>query len=286
MHCPVCNSLVLDITNSLTHLDANETIFHCSSCGHTFVDPSSTFNIESYNATFYKRSYNVRSFLSIILDYIQSISRFHYIKLYASFSSTIRLLEVGPGFNPLSRINPSCFDVAYIETDNSALNYLSSRSSISYSSIDLAPNSAFDLIVFNHVLEHIVDINSFLSKCFDKLVPGGLLLLEVPNLDFYRTQSKSCLPHYHSFSLESIHRLFENHGDKSIILSLDQLSYESTFSLVAYRLINLIFRLFPSPSKDLLLIKLLNRFGLVCPPFRILYSIQPLWIRAILKKIP
>jgi SAM-dependent methyltransferase len=43
--------------------------------------------------------------------------------------------------------------------------------------------AAFDVIVANHVLEHVTDVPAFLAAAASRLAPAGRLFINVPNLD-------------------------------------------------------------------------------------------------------
>jgi SAM-dependent methyltransferase/ribosomal protein S27E len=45
------------------------------------------------------------------------------------------------------------------------------------------PNDYFDMAVATHVIEHVADPKAFAQRAFDVLKPGGILLLETPNID-------------------------------------------------------------------------------------------------------
>lgn len=45
----------------------------------------------------------------------------------------------------------------------------------------LGESERFDVITFNDVLEHIPDINATLQACFERLRPGGLLVVNAPS---------------------------------------------------------------------------------------------------------
>lgn len=47
---------------------------------------------------------------------------------------------------------------------------------------DLPPTQSFDLIILFQVLEHIDDPRSLLADCFERLNPGGRIVVSVPNL--------------------------------------------------------------------------------------------------------
>jgi 2-polyprenyl-3-methyl-5-hydroxy-6-metoxy-1,4-benzoquinol methylase len=46
----------------------------------------------------------------------------------------------------------------------------------------------FDLLLFSHVLEHLVDPVMVLRRCLTQLIPGGHVLIAVPNVLEWRTR--------------------------------------------------------------------------------------------------
>jgi 2-polyprenyl-3-methyl-5-hydroxy-6-metoxy-1,4-benzoquinol methylase len=53
---------------------------------------------------------------------------------------------------------------------------------ISCSGLDTIANNSIDIIVLNHVIEHVIDPISFLKEVSEKLRPDGILIIGVPNL--------------------------------------------------------------------------------------------------------
>lgn len=49
------------------------------------------------------------------------------------------------------------------------------------------PDSFFDLIIANDVIEHLVDTKLFFDACAAKLAPNGTLIMSVPNIRNLRT---------------------------------------------------------------------------------------------------
>lgn len=47
---------------------------------------------------------------------------------------------------------------------------------------DIHAGMSFDLVIYSHVLEHVVDIANELARVREKLSPGGALLIEVPGV--------------------------------------------------------------------------------------------------------
>jgi SAM-dependent methyltransferase len=95
----------------------------------------------------------------------------------------------------------------------------------------LQPGEAFDIIVFNDVIEHIPDIRAALNACHARLNEGGLLILNLPNSAgfFYRLskafaklgwrspferlwQKDLPSPHVHYFRPANLERLVVKHG--------------------------------------------------------------------------
>lgn len=80
-------------------------------------------------------------------------------------------------------------------------------------------NGSFEAIVFWHVLEHLRDPRSALRRAFDLLVPGGLLVIAVPNFESLQARAGSRgwfhldVPrHYHHFGLGVLRRLLDQEG--------------------------------------------------------------------------
>ena len=62
---------------------------------------------------------------------------------------------------------------------------------------DLFAPGTFDLIRLNHVLEHLNDPVGYLAMIADWLVPGGVLYVEVPNIETYaREKSRGNMFHW------------------------------------------------------------------------------------------
>lgn len=95
----------------------------------------------------------------------------------------------------------------------------------------LEEGEAFDVIVFNDVIEHIPDIQAALGACRDRLTPDGLLILNLPSSRgfFYKLASLLARagvrgpferlwqkglpsPHVHYFNHRNLSRLVSENG--------------------------------------------------------------------------
>ncbi len=85
----------------------------------------------------------------------------------------------------------------------------------------ISKNEKFDLVIMHHVLEHIPNINEFISKVKLVLNDGGMFYIAVPGLinlplaydllDFFQ------FPHCWSFTRSSLNKLLSKHGFSEII---------------------------------------------------------------------
>jgi SAM-dependent methyltransferase len=88
------------------------------------------------------------------------------------------------------------------------------------------PNSSMDLVLMQHVLEHVYDPYSTLQKTFNILKPNGLVLGELPNFDswdakiFGRYWGGGHAPrHIFHFTPQALHQVLEKCGFINIRIS-------------------------------------------------------------------
>lgn len=118
----------------------------------------------------------------------------------------------------------------------------------------LEPDERFEIVVFNDVLEHIPDVHSTIAACSDRLVRGGLLVVNAPSRRgaLYRLskllarigrgasfdrmwQMGFPSPHVHYFDTESINRVVAAHGFKMVSRrSLPAVSLSGLYSRIRY----------------------------------------------------
>jgi len=89
---------------------------------------------------------------------------------------------------------------------------------------DFQTNEKFDLVIYNSVLEHIVDLDSHLKKLKDILKDDGKIFIRVPgiknlhNNSFHKFDLLNfiTLPHIYYFSVSTLTNLFNKYGFKNI----------------------------------------------------------------------
>jgi SAM-dependent methyltransferase len=130
----------------------------------------------------------------------------------------------------------------------------------------LLPDSKFDIIAFNDVLEHIPNVDDALMACKEHLSPSGLLLINLPSSKgfFYRLskllarvgicgffdrmwQKGMPSPHVHYFNQRNLRQLLGRHKFEIVTLgTLDVLHVKGLYTRLAYSKAN-------TPPKNLLL---------------------------------
>ncbi len=92
--------------------------------------------------------------------------------------------------------------------------------------IDELPAAYFDVVIFNDVLEHLVDPFSVLTRIKSKLRDGGMVVSSIPNIRYYATLTDLVLhknweyqdsgildrTHLRFFTTRSIHLMYERLG--------------------------------------------------------------------------
>ncbi|MBV9079744.1 MAG: class I SAM-dependent methyltransferase, partial [Elusimicrobia bacterium] len=114
--------------------------------------------------------------------------------------------------------------------------------------VRLLPNEApFTLVTMFHVLEHLVDPGAYLDDAHRRLVPGGGILIEVPNtaglmarLTKGRWFGWDVPYHTFHFSPEAVTRTLERHGFS--VEEIQHWSGEFNTYIVLQSMLNLVFK--------------------------------------------
>ena len=106
--------------------------------------------------------------------------------MYLPFIKNGRLLDVGSGSGELlARMDSLGWNVEGVEPDSSAvcLANRTLRLSIRCGTLDEQgyPDSCFDAITLDHVVEHVHNPLDLLKECYRILKPGGIIAVKTPN---------------------------------------------------------------------------------------------------------
>jgi 2-polyprenyl-3-methyl-5-hydroxy-6-metoxy-1,4-benzoquinol methylase len=129
-----------------------------------------------------------------------------------------RLLEVGCARGDFLSVAREIFDVYGVEPNPELADASSAVAPVHRDIIERTPWRDFDVVASFHVIEHVDSPSSFISAAAERLKPGGLLVIETPNISSFpfkllKSKWRQFIPeHYFFFDPKTISLLLETHG--------------------------------------------------------------------------
>jgi 2-polyprenyl-3-methyl-5-hydroxy-6-metoxy-1,4-benzoquinol methylase len=188
--CPYCGG-ESELLVSSTDLNRKTTtqvfsFYNCSACTLVFLDPA-----PDDMTPFYKGGYEP---IPKDLQELRTIAQKERYRIDSILKhiSRGRLLEIGPWRGIFcSNAKDAGFDVTAIEMDPGCVDFLQRvldikaiQSNTPYEALETIKEK-FDVIALWHSLEHLPRPWLVLQKAAEKLAPGGILLVSVPNIESY-----------------------------------------------------------------------------------------------------
>ena len=172
-------------TRDFNHTVSND-IFHyakCVQCGLT-----SLVNVPEDLAPYYVSGYHMQPASAAAIEAGVEHEKYK-IDLVRKFVPSGRLLEIGPSWGAFCLLAKRAgFSVEAIEMDPDCCDFLTSRIGVRAicrrdEAAALSEAAPPDVIAAWHVLEHLRDPWRLIDAAADRLAPGGVLVLAVPNPD-------------------------------------------------------------------------------------------------------
>ena len=142
------------------------------------------------------------------------------LKLIREFRPGGRLLEIGCARGDFLRLAQESYDTCGVEPNPELAEFASRIAPVHPDIIERAPWFGFDVIASFHVLEHVDSPRSFVRAAAARLKPGGVLVLETPDIDslpykILKSRWRQFIPeHYFFFDPKTIARLLTDNGLK------------------------------------------------------------------------
>lgn len=177
-------------------------IFRCTNCSLTFVFPRS-IDFGIYNGDYFSGAVHGFGFVNYEEDKTASSGYLKtYLKWLESFgiSKGSTLLDIGAanGFF-VNMAKEHGYIAAGVELSSEAVEWAKKlgRNVTQSDAMQISVNKKFDVITVLDVLEHLSEPQEFIVKIKENLKPGGILLINVPNIGsiFAKISGKS----WHSF---------------------------------------------------------------------------------------
>lgn len=215
--CPLCNSLRKSPFEGVHDSDRMILYQICRSCGLVCQSPRM---VESELKQFYEREYRIErqeSESPIEKDLLMQDARARAVleMIQPHLSAVSRHLDVGSSSGALLNQfheHYGCANIG-IEPGEVYRQFSESQGLKVYPSIEALEDidePPFDLISMMHVLEHVVDpVQTLRSLRESRMMPGGFLLLEVPNLIEHDSLE---LSHLYAFTRSTIKAVVQQAG--------------------------------------------------------------------------
>ena len=165
-----------------------ETFEHhrCPRCRLIFIDP-----IPDNLSAYYPNDYHTLPKSTKEMDSSSRDEKFK-IDIVERFANGKRLLEIGSSFGGFSYLAKKAgYEVNAIEMNPKCCEFLNEVIGINAIQSDnpveaLEHEKPYDVIALWHVIEHLPDVWSTLDAAYEKLKPGGIMILASPNPDSFQ----------------------------------------------------------------------------------------------------
>ena len=140
------------------------------------------------------------------------------LDLIRTMRSSGKLLEIGCARGEFLRVAREQFDACGVEPNPELADSASQVVPVYRDIIERTPWSDFDIVTSFHVIEHVDSPRSFICAAAQRLKPGGLLVIETPNIDslpfkLFKSRWRQFIPeHYYFFSPNTISGLLSEQG--------------------------------------------------------------------------
>jgi 2-polyprenyl-3-methyl-5-hydroxy-6-metoxy-1,4-benzoquinol methylase len=151
-----------------------------------------------------------------------------------------RLLDVGAARGDFLSEARASFDVYGVEPNPELSAIVGAVAPVHPGVVETAPWTDFDIAVAFHVIEHVDSPHRFVSAIAERLKPGGLLVLETPDIDslpfrLFNQRWRQFIPeHYFFFSRQTLSRLLTDCG--FVVDRVERIGKHASLSLIFNRL--------------------------------------------------
>ena len=151
-----------------------------------------------------------------------------------------KLLEVGCARGDFLHVAREFFDVRGVEPNPELADSSSQVAPVHRDIIERTPWNGFDVVASFHVIEHVDSPRSFIAAAAERLKPGGLMVIETPNIDslpfkLMKGRWRQFIPeHYFFFSAKTLSRLLADYNLR--VDSVTTIGKYASLDLIANRL--------------------------------------------------
>ena len=195
INCPVCESERISFLYDVTDHSLSKEVFTLKKCEHCDFVFTSNPPQETKIANYYKfeayisHSDTKKGIMNILYHFSRKFMLSRKRKLIERRQNKGKLLDIGAGTGYfLNEMKTHHWEVEGIENDSDARKFAKQKFSLSLHPKEKLfdyRKSSFDVISLWHVLEHVYDMDNYLSTIHKLLKENGLLMIALPNAKSY-----------------------------------------------------------------------------------------------------
>ncbi|MCX6709106.1 MAG: class I SAM-dependent methyltransferase [Candidatus Woesearchaeota archaeon] len=147
----------------------------------------------------------------------------HFIDLLKLKDKKISVCEIGGADGwAISYTNKNVTNKTMIDCDNTYGNLLE-KQGINFIHTKLGDgkteiNKKFDLVILNHVMEHIIDYDAAVNELYQIIKPNGFVIIRCPNILVNKFSFWNDFTHVKPYTPHSLESLFKSNDFTTIIL--------------------------------------------------------------------
>jgi 2-polyprenyl-3-methyl-5-hydroxy-6-metoxy-1,4-benzoquinol methylase len=199
-------------------------LVECTRCGFRYVGKRRsdlTFGKELAETTTARVRNANSSFHSLGLDEEGRLARLNAkwrLDLIRRVKPSGKLLEAGCARGDFLAIAREWFDAYGVEPNPELAAASCKIAPVHQDTIEHVPWAGFDVVASFHVIEHVDSPRSFIRAAAARIRPGGLLVIETPNIDslpfkVFKTRWRQFIPeHYFFFDPKTIGQVLSANG--------------------------------------------------------------------------
>jgi 2-polyprenyl-3-methyl-5-hydroxy-6-metoxy-1,4-benzoquinol methylase len=199
-------------------------LVRCRQCGLFYVGERRsdlTFGPEAAAATTERIRDANRDLKNLSLDEEHRLAQKNArmrLQMIRKYRTSGRLLEVGCARGDFLRVARDQFTVSGVEPNAELAEEAAAVAPVHQGLIETFSGSGYDVAVSFHVIEHTDSPRRFLAAIGERLSPGGLVVLETPNINsvpfrVLKSRWRQFIPeHYFFFDEKTMRKLLEDAG--------------------------------------------------------------------------
>lgn len=201
--CAICGGEDFDLIATKDRYELDNRVVICKHCGLIQTNPRMT--AESYRS-FYRDDYRA------LYTRMQTIDE-HFAHMAERAKRIVQFIGRHTKLKPCKVLDVGCssggmlqtfkqvgYDVTGVDYDKNRVAYGTNRGLNLFEGDVFDIESKFDLIIYSHTMEHILDLKGELNRVAQLLNSGGYLFVDLPNMDYWLSHDVTkCLQNAHTY---------------------------------------------------------------------------------------